>query len=177
VLVSALPTDADNLYVVLSGRAARADLHIVARARSESSEAKLQLAGADRVINPQEIGGRRMAAFALQPAVSEFLDVVVHGAGEVAYRLEEIEVPAQAALAGCSIRDAHIRDQTGALVLALRDGAEHFVTNPGPDTLLGPGMTIIAIGTDDQLQRLRAYVAAGRTASDPSTVDARATRE
>lgn len=161
ILVAALPTDADNLYVVLSGRAERPDLHIVARARSETSEAKLLRAGADRVINPQEIGARRIAAFALQPAVSDFLDVVVHGGGEVEYRLEELKVQERAPVAGRSIREAHIRDHTGALVLALRGSDERFFTNPGPETRLEPGMTVIAIGTDDQLARLHGFMRDG----------------
>lgn len=169
ILAAALPSDADNLYVVLSGRALRTDLHIVARARAEPSEPKLLRAGADRVINPQEIGARRMAAFALQPAVSDFLDVVVHGTGDVEYRLEELTIPEKAAVAGMSIRDAHIRDHTGALVLALRDREKRFLTNPGPDTGLAPGMTIIAIGTDDQLARLRTYLDDGAIrAREPS---------
>lgn len=158
ILVAALPTDADNLYVVLSGRAARADLHIVARARAEESEPKLVRAGADRVINPQEIGARRIAAFALQPAVSDFLDVVMHGAGSVQYRLEQLRIPEKAPLVGRSIREAHIRDHTGALVLALQVPGEGFVTNPGPETRFESGMTVIAIGTDDQLDQLHRYM-------------------
>ncbi|MBI2168168.1 MAG: potassium channel protein [Actinobacteria bacterium] len=158
ILVSALPTDADNVYVVLSGRAANAGLHIVARARAEASEPKLARAGADRVINPQEIGARRIAAFALQPAVSDFLDVVMHGAGAVEYRLEELMLPQTAPVAGMSIREAHIRDQTGALLLALRGTDARFLTNPEPETRLEPGMTVIAIGTNDQLDRLHRVV-------------------
>lgn len=161
ILVAAVPSDADNLYIVLSGRGLRADLHIVARARAEASEGKLLRAGADRVINPQEIGARRMAAFALQPAVSDFLDVVVHGTGEVEYRLEELRIPEGASLAGRSIREAHIRDHTGALVLALRDSDARFFTNPAPEMRLEPGMTVIAIGTDDQLARLHDYMGDG----------------
>lgn len=166
ILVSALPTDADNLYVVLSGRAAKADLHIVARARAETSEAKLLRAGADRVINPQEIGARRMAAFALQPAVSDFLDVVMHGAGDIEYRLEELLIPADAPVAGKSIREAHLRDHTGALVLALRGPDQRFFTNPAPETVLEAGMMVIAIGTGDQLARLHDFVEDGRPGGD-----------
>ena len=164
ILVAALPTDADNLYVVLSGRSMGPGLHIVARARSEASESKLLRAGADRVVNPQDIGARRMAAFALQPAVSDFLDVVMHGAGSVEYRLEQIAIPATSPLAGHSIRDAHIRDRSGALVLALRQVDDRFSTNPTPETVLAGGMTVIAIGTDEQLGRLRAYVTSGAAA-------------
>src|SRR5207237_8394074 len=88
-LVAAGSSDADNLYLTLTGRTLRRDLFIVARARIASSEDKLLRAGADRVVNPQAIGGARMAAFVLQPHVTEFLDVVMHGA-QVEYRLEEM---------------------------------------------------------------------------------------
>src|SRR5688572_30604100 len=105
VFVTALNTDADNLFVTLTARSLRRDLFIVARARAETSEAKLTQAGADRVVNPQGIGGARMAAFVLQPHVAEFLDVVMHD-GSLEFRLEEVPVPDGSPLAGQSLRDA-----------------------------------------------------------------------
>jgi voltage-gated potassium channel len=153
VLVTALTTDADNLFVTLSGRAIRPDLFIVARARLEDSEDKLTRAGADRVVNPQSIGGQRMAAFVLQPHVAEFLDVVMHD-GRLEFRLEEVAVPNGSPLAGVSLRDAHIRDHTGSLILALRDGDGSFTTNPPPETMLAAGQILIAIGTEAQLKAL-----------------------
>lgn len=153
VLVSALTTDADNLFVTLSARSMRPDLFIVARALVDASESKLTQAGADRVVNPQSIGGKRMAAFVLQPHVAEFLDVVMHD-GSLEFRLEEVAVPAGSPLAGVSLRDAHIRDQTGALILAMRDAGGHFITNPAPETTLVAGHTLIAIGTETQLAAL-----------------------
>ena len=90
-LIAALNTDADNLFVTLSGRSRRPDLFIVARARVEGSEAKLLQAGANRVVNPQQIGGARMGALATQPNVAEFLDVVMHD-GSLEFRLAEVPV-------------------------------------------------------------------------------------
>ena len=152
-LVAALTTDADNLFVTLSARSLRPELFIVARARSVDTQGKLTQAGADRVVNPQFIGGARMAAFASQPHVAEFLDVVMHD-GSLEFRLEELEVPGGSALAGRSLRDSRIRDTTGALVLAVRDPDGTFVTNPDPSTVLSPGQVVIAIGTDAQLTAL-----------------------
>ena len=155
VLVTALNTDADNLFVTLTARSLCDDLFIVARARVESSEAKLAQAGADRVVNPQRIGGSRMAAFVLQPHVVEFLDIVMHD-GSLEFRLEEVPLPGGSPLAGKSIREAHIRDSTGALVLALRDAGGGFTTNPPPETVLHAGQILIAIGTEAQLKGLAA---------------------
>jgi voltage-gated potassium channel len=155
VLVTALNTDADNLFVTLTARSLRSDLFIVARARAESSEGKLVQAGADRVVNPQGIGGARMAAFVLQPHVAEFLDVVMHD-GSLEFRLEEVPLPQGCPLAGRSLREAHIRDSTGALVLALRGSGGEFTTNPPPESVLEAGQILIAIGTEVQLQALAA---------------------
>ncbi len=153
VLVTALTTDADNLFVTLSGRSIRPDLFIVARARVEDSEDKLSRAGANRVVNPQSIGGQRMAAFVLQPHVAEFLDVVMHD-GTLEFRLEELAVPPGSPLAGASLRHAQIRDRTGALILALRGRDGSFTTNPTPETVLAAGQILIAIGTEAQLKSL-----------------------
>jgi voltage-gated potassium channel len=160
VLVAALTTDADNLFLTVTARALRPDLFIVARVRQEASESKLSSAGADRVVNPQRIGGQRMAAFVLQPHVAEFLDVVMHD-GSLEFRLEEVRVSGASSLGGRSLRDAHIRDQTGALILAVRDDYGTFTTNPVPETVIHPGHVLIAVGTATQLEALSA-AAAGR---------------
>lgn len=158
VLVAAVNTDADNVYVTLSGRTMRPDLVIIARARTEDAEEKLRRAGADRVVNPQRIGGDRMAAFALQPHVVDFLEVVMHD-GSLEFRLEEVAVPAGSRLAGASLRDAQIRERTGALILAMRGPDQHFVTNPPPETRIEPEHILIAIGTAAQLEALTALTA------------------
>ena len=155
VFVTALNTDADNLFVTLTARSLRKDLFIVARARAETSEAKLTQAGADRVVNPQGIGGARMAAFVLQPHVAEFLDVVMHD-GSLEFRLEEVALPEGSPLAGKSLREAHIRDLTGALILALRETGGEFTMNPPPETVLCAGQILISIGTEAQLKALAA---------------------
>jgi voltage-gated potassium channel len=156
-LIAALDSDAGNLFVTLSARSLRPDLFIVARARVEETEEKLRRAGADRVVNPQSIGGARIAAFILQPHVTEFLDVVMHDRG-LEFRLEEMLVPQGSPIAGISIRDAHLRDRTGALVLALRDEDGRFNTNPSPDTCIQAGQVLIAIGTPAELEALERTV-------------------
>ncbi|HZT65899.1 MAG TPA: potassium channel protein [Acidimicrobiales bacterium] len=156
-LVAAMSSDADNLYVTLSGRTLRPDIFIVARARVTSSEEKLLRAGANRVVNPQAIGGSRIAALLLQPHVSEFLDVVSHG-GDVEFRLEEVRLPTGSPLAGQTLRDSRLRARTGALVLALRQPDGSFITNPSPDTVVTADQVLIAIGTETQLGDLTRLV-------------------
>lgn len=160
-LVAALDNDAANLFVTLSARSIKPDLFIVSRVRIEENEEKLRRAGADRLINPQSIGGSRAAAFLLQPHVTEFLDVVMHDR-DIEFRLEEMTVTSSSVLTGSSIKDAHIRDKTGALVLALREPDGTFVTNPSADEVICSGQVLIAIGTREELAALAALVAQRR---------------
>ena len=158
-LIAAVDTDADNVYVTLSSRALRPDLVIIARARTESSKSKLVRAGADRAVNPQLIGGRRMAAFALQPHVAEFLDVVMNE-GALEFRMEQVEVPVGSRVAGLSLREAAL-DASGSLLLALRPGTIGlFLPNPSDDTRLEPHTILIAVGTPTQLDALRRHCGA-----------------
>jgi voltage-gated potassium channel len=152
-LVAALEGDAENLFVTLSSRAIRDDLFIVARARQEESVAKLARAGADRVVNPQELGAARMASFVARPHVAEFVDVVMHERS-MEFRMQEIEVTNDSPLAGQSLREANLRQKAGVLVLALRQVDGTFTTNPDPDTVIEPKQVIIAVGTDVDLERL-----------------------
>jgi voltage-gated potassium channel len=157
-LVAALDTDADNLYVTVASKSMRPDIQIIARARNESSEPKLVRAGADRVVNPQQLGGDRMAAFVVQPHVVDFVDVVMHD-GTLEFRLEELAVSATSPLAGNSLRSAHLRDRTGALVLAIRRPDGSFVTNPSPESVIEAGDVLISVGTAEQLGALAEYAA------------------
>jgi len=161
-LIAAVDADAANSFIILSARATRPDLFIVARARSADSEEKLRRAGADRVVNPQHIGGARMAAFVLRPHVAEFVDVVMHDRN-LEFRLEELPIPPGSQVAGKTLRDAAIRDRTGALVLAIRARGGELRTNPPPDTAIEPDGLLIAIGTEDELLSLAELVNNGTT--------------
>jgi voltage-gated potassium channel len=159
-LVAALETDADTVYVTLSARAIRPDLVIVARARTPEAKDKMVLAGATRAVNPQRIGGRRMAAFALQPDVAEFLDVVMHDEN-LDFRIQQVTVAPGSALAGHSPADLDLHARTGALLLAVRPGPDRpFEPNPAEDAPLPAGAVLIALGTPEELRAL-ARVAAG----------------
>ncbi len=157
-LVAALDTDADNLYVTVAGKSMRPDLQIIARARNESSEPKLVRAGADRVVNPQQLGGDRMASFVTQPHVVDFVDIVMHD-GTLEFRLEELAVSPASPLSGNTLRSAQLRDRTGALVLAIRRPDGSFVTNPSPEDVIQSGDVLISVGTAEQLGSLAKYAA------------------
>ena len=155
-LVAALDGDADNLFVTLSGRDLMPGLFIVARARADESIIKLEHAGADRVVNPQELGAARMASFVSSPNVAEFVDVVMHDRS-LEFRMREFDIPSDSPIAGKSLRDANLRELSGALVLALRAPDGTFTTNPTGNTVLEPRHVIIAIGTDEDFDRLATF--------------------
>lgn len=152
-LVAALEGDAENLFVTLSSRSINPDLFIVARARQDESVDKLSHAGADRVVNPQELGAARMASFVVQPNVAEFVDVVMHERS-MDFRMQEVEIPPTSSLAGQSLRDADLRQKAGVLVLALRGDDGTFTANPDLDVILHPHNVIVAVGTAEALDEL-----------------------
>jgi voltage-gated potassium channel len=156
-LIAALNTDADNVLVTLSSRALRPDLVIIARARTEESKSKLLRAGANRAVNPQLIGGRRLAAFALQPHVAEFLDVVMNDE-TLDYRIEEVKITPASPLVGRCLADTALGFTNGAMVLAIRTASGQFIANPAPDTRLDPDTILIALGTSAQLCSLGSHV-------------------
>jgi voltage-gated potassium channel len=152
-LVASSDSDADNLYITLSARNARPDLLIVARASDEDAAKKLRLAGADRVVQPYSTAGKEMAKLVLRPQVAAFLDIVsTSGGPELLF--EEIEVRQSCREAGKSIRELRIRQQTGAMIVALRKGDGTFDTTPEPDAVLDVGDVMIAAGTPEELGRL-----------------------
>jgi voltage-gated potassium channel len=159
-LVAALADDAANLFVTLSGRTLNPDLFIVARARQEDSIDKLNRAGADRVVNPQELGAARMASFVVRPHVAEFIDVVMHERS-MEFRMQEVVIPAGSRLANRNLRDLDLRQQAGVLVLAVRDEGGVFRSNPDPDTAIHAGDVVIAVGTEIDLGRLVTLAAGG----------------
>jgi len=155
-LIAALDSDEANLFVTVSSRSFNPSIHVIARARSNSSEAKLLRVGADRVVNPQRLGGDRMAAFVTQPHVVDFVDVVMHD-GSLEFRLEEVLIGADSPLAGETLRSTKVHEQTGALVLAIRRPDGSFTPNPSPEDQLAAGDVLIGVGTAEQLAALTTF--------------------
>ena len=153
-LIAAVDSDADNVFVVLSARKLNPKLHIVARASSDESAAKLEVAGADRTLSPYAVGGRRLASLATQPLVVDFLDVVTRGEKGIEFRLEEFSLPEHSTIAGRTIGDLKIGERTGAIVLAVRTTEGNFDTTPAAEDRLNAGDTLIVLGSRGQIERL-----------------------
>jgi voltage-gated potassium channel len=159
-LVTALSGDAENLYITLTARELCPHLFIVSRVNAEESGFKLRRAGADRVISPHSIGGRRMAAMLLKPMVWDYLDLVTRGQyiefniENLEWRIDEVEVQPGSYLDGKSIDEAKIYSVSGALILAVKKRGMDFNTKPSKDTRIDAGDYVIAIGTVEQLGKL-----------------------
>ena len=152
-LVSVVDSDADNVYVTLTARALRPDLFIIARSNSENSAYKLKRAGANRVVSPYSLGGRRIASMVIKPVVSDFLDTVMHGEN-LELQLSELKIGEGSPLGNQTVKEADIRKKSGAMVLSIYRQDGKFENDLHGDTRIGEGDRLIVIGTRDQLDKL-----------------------
>jgi voltage-gated potassium channel len=153
-LVAALPSDAENLYIVLSAKTLAPGIRTIARASNEEAMVKLKRGGADVVVSPYITGGKRMAAAALRPQVVNFLDGILTGAERSVY-VEEFLLAAETCPAiGKTLAEAQLGRQSGALILAIRRGDGVLLVGPTADTRLYSGDMVITMGNADQLRLL-----------------------
>ncbi len=160
-LLATLPVDADNLFVVLTAREMNPGLKIISRASDEHSDTKLKRAGATNIIMPDRIGGQRMAKLVTQPDVVEFLDFLMLQSTENVV-LEEISCSRlHSCFEGKSIRELDIRNESGANIIGLKRSDNSYIINPLPEILLLSNDKLFALGTKNQLARLRKILIEG----------------
>ena len=154
-LISSLPSDADNVYTVLTARQLNSDLYIVARAIDKHATAKLKQAGANNTISPNEIGGTRMASLMLRPNVISFLDIVTR-AGDVILDLEDVVISKGSPLINQKLKEAQIPQKTGLIVLAMKSGPQDTLFfNPSSDAVLKENHIMIVLGKEEQVNKLK----------------------
>lgn len=158
-LVVATNEDSTNLLVVLTARGLQADLHIVARTNREEVTGKLLRAGADKVLFPQAIAGRRMALLLTQPGICEFLDIVFQNS-QLELTLESLTVAAGSRMENLSIQETGIREKSGVTVIGMTkpDGTGSSMITP--ETVLGTNDTAILLGTRVQMEKARGLFSA-----------------
>ena len=162
-LFATIDSDAQNVYVILSARALNPGLFVVGRASTPAAEEKLARAGADRVVSPYTMAGRRLAELAVRPRVVDFLDAALSH-GELSFSLEELHVRSGGLLEGESV--GQLRER-GIFVLAILGADDRYAANPPDDRLLAGGETFIASGSAEALTAVRAEPAA-RGGSTPA---------
>ena len=153
-LITALPKDADNLFVVLSARELNPKLKIISRASSYSSMRKLRIAGADNVIMPDTVGGAHMASLVVNPDIMEFMDLI-KVSGNSAVNLEEIEfreLPDDVKYT--TIGDLQDRSLSGCNVIGYRSEAGEYIINPPADLKILPNSKLFVLGSPEQIKKL-----------------------
>ena len=160
-LVAVVGSDADNLFITMSARGLNPGLRIISRATDARAKAKLLRAGADSVVMPYEIGGRRIAGLVLKPALIEFLDMTATMGGEELH-FEEIVICENCWLGGQDMISADIRRRTGAVILAVKRADGSMLTNPGTDLVFTTGDKLLSLGTTQQITSLRDLASSGR---------------
>lgn len=151
-LVSAVTTDADNLYIVLTAKELRPDLRIIARVSEEEAIPKLKRAGASEVLSPYRGVGRRIAQLLLRPHALDFFDTAVFGKDRD-LQVEQIEIKPASRLNGKTLAECDL-SKTGAVLLALKGSAGPPTFNPGSSTVVRAGDYLIAIGRKEHLDVL-----------------------
>ena len=153
-LITTLPSDADNLYVVLSSRQLNKNCTIVSRASNDSSYKKLKVAGADNVIMPDKLGGAHMASLVITPDIIEFIDRLSIE-GESSSNIEELiieDLPEE--YTNKSIFDLELRKRTGCTVIGFKSPNREYIINPDASTKLVPKSKLIVIGRPEEIQKL-----------------------
>lgn len=154
-LITTLPSDANNLYVVLSARQFSSQITIISRASKETSERKLRIAGADNVIMPDRLGGDHMASLVVSPDIIEFIDKLALD-GDCDTNLQEIsvnELPKE--FHNKDLITLDLRKKTGCSVIGYKSPENEYTVNPEPGTKLIPNSKLIILGRMEQINKLR----------------------
>lgn len=156
-IISALPDDSDNLFIVLSARQINPKIKIISRAKDPRSQKKLFKAGANHVVMPEQIGGFYMATLVSKPGAVEFFSFITNEyQSDIGF--EEISfdhVPARCQ--GKSIAELHLRRETGANIIGYKNALGKYLVNPEPQTVLMPGSSFIVLGNQVQLNAIKEY--------------------
>ena len=164
-LITTLPTDADNLFVVLTARELNPNLKIISRASVDNADVKLKRAGASNVIMPDKLGGQSMAKLVAQPDVVEFIELILLQSMESVV-LEEISCNKIAScFEGKSLIELDIRNTSGANIIGMKRKDNSYLINPVPETALTSSDKLFALGSRAQINKLISTI----TTDDPGT--------
>ncbi|MCP4378968.1 MAG: potassium channel protein [bacterium] len=155
VIVTTLPTDAENVFVTLSAREINPNLRIIAAAREISTQDKLIKAGADRVVCAHTLGASRMAAVVLRPAVVDFVEMSGQG-GEIA--MDQIKLDSGSKLVGKSLKELELPHRVGVHICAIQRGSAEMLYQPAPDFVLAAGDILVLIGPSGAVSAVEAMV-------------------
>lgn len=158
-IISTMPVDADNLFVVLSARSLNPKIVIVSRASNESADRKLHVAGVDHVVLPESVGGAHMAKLVTRSDVLEFLDhLSITGSSETNLEvIDYTELPRE--FMNKTIMEMAVRKLVGANIVGFKTPEGEFIINPSPETIIIPDSKIFILGTPEQISKIRSKIA------------------
>jgi voltage-gated potassium channel len=156
-IVTAVQSDANNVFITLIAKDLRPDIFVLSRASDEKNESKMIKAGATRVVCPYLMGGRRMAQLLSRPTVMDFIDTAMMN-HELGLRMEEAVIGDASDLVGKSLMNSHIRQEFGVIIVAIKKPTTEMIFNPGPQEKLEAGDVIVVIGKREDLQRMAAVL-------------------
>ena len=160
-LIAALATDTDNVFLVLTARQLNPDVYIMARASQEGSKSKLLAAGANMVESPYDMGAASMAQRIIRPTVTNFLDLAfAHKRKDI--QMEEIPVNPSSSLVNLMLKDSGIRQRFNLIIIAIKKPDDSMLFNPSFETVIEAGDTVIAVGQEENLQKLEKILSATR---------------
>ena len=151
-IVCVLPTDAENLYVILTAKELNQDIFILSRSEEEESEHRLLRAGADRVMSPYTLGGMRMAMAILRPAMLDFIEITTRRQS-LELRMEEMPVCDGSPIIGKSLEESEIRHNYGLIIVAVKKDSGKMIFNPLASYIIEKGDKLIAMGEDENVKR------------------------
>jgi voltage-gated potassium channel len=161
-LISVVGSDPENVYICLTARGLNQQLFILSRAENEGTETKLLQAGANKVITPYRIGGRRMAQAIVRPTVSDFLESTIHDLS-FEINIEEITVGEDSPLKNLSLVESGIRREMDIIIIGIKQEDGTMVFNPSSGTKIADGDTLIAMGRNKDLESLREVLLAKKS--------------
>lgn len=157
-IISALPDDSDNVFIVLTARQLNPHVNIISRAKHERTEKKLLKAGANHVVRPEQIGGFYMATLVSKPGAVEFFSFLTNEAqSDIGFE----EITYDSLPSDCkdkTIRELNIRGATGTNIIGFKNAEGAYIVNPSPDTRIVPNSSFILLGDRHQLIRLKTYL-------------------
>lgn len=152
-LISVLSSDADNVFVTLTARSINPNLYIVVRACEEGAGKKLMKTGADKVISPYTTTARRIVQSILRPAISDFVELAVHG-HSLEFQMEEIPVCKGSNFKNLTLQESGIRQDLDVIVIGIRRVSGEMIFNPSARTKIMEGDTLIVLGQIQNLKKL-----------------------
>ncbi len=151
-IVCALPSDAENLYVILTAKELNPDIYILSRSEETESEHRLLRAGADRVMSPYTLGGMRMAMAISRPAMLDFIEITTMRQS-LELRMEELPICEGSPYIGKSLEESEIRQRYGLIIVAVKKDSGKMIFNPLANYVISSGDKLIALGEDENVSR------------------------